>query len=286
MIFDMDNRGYVYWGEQRGRGIYLKASPIDVSQHIRQFLFDEVACAIMTSATLTVDGSFGYFRSRVGIQFAEEIRLESHFDYRNQSRLYVPTDLPDPNANGFLESAVEEMIRLLQLTGGRAFLLFTSLKNMDRAYELLNVRINYPLLLQGTSSRRDLLERFRENEESVLLASASFWQGIDVRGPGLSLVVIDKLPFAVPDDPLVSARINTIREEGGNPFAQYQIPAAALSLKQGLGRLIRSAADRGIMAVLDSRLLRRRYGSIFIRSLHGSPVVTNYEQLDSWWKAG
>lgn len=284
MIFDCNRSDYVYWGEKRGKSTFLKASPINIAGHIKNGLLEEKQCVVLTSATLTVEDGFDFLRNRLGIAEAQELKLDSHFDYKKQTRLYVPTHLPDPNQAGFMEMAIEEMVNLLNLTKGRAFLLFTSLRNMETAYELLKDRVPYKLLLQGTGSRQSLLDEFRKDEHSVLLASASFWQGVDVKGEGLSLVVIDKLPFAVPDDPLLSARIKQIQDEGGNAFKDLQIPSAALSLKQGLGRLIRGAEDQGIMAVLDGRLVKKYYGKIFIRSLHGSPLVNNYQQLASWWK--
>ena len=282
LILSGEDNAYVYWGERRGRGIFLRASPIDVAPYLREFLFDNLQTTVLTSATLAVERSFDFIRSRLGIEAAEQLQLPSHFDFKRLTRLYIPKQLPDPNSEGYLESAVDEIVRILDLTRGRAFVLFTSLRNMERAHELLTGRISFPLLLQGAGSRRDLLERFRAEEGAVLLASASFWQGIDVRGPDLSCVIIDKLPFAVPDDPIVQARIERIRTEGGEPFWQYQVPSAALALKQGLGRLVRSSSDRGIMAVLDSRLLNRRYGRIFLNSLHGSPLVTDFNVLKRW----
>jgi ATP-dependent DNA helicase DinG len=284
-LFDMESHNHVYWGERRGKGTYLKASPIDVSSSIREKLMMEKESIILTSATLAVDNSYEYLRERIGIEEAEEVRLESHFDYKKQTRLYVPTHLPVPNDPQFIDEAVVELEKLLAVTKGRAFLLFTSLRNMEKAHHLLQQRVAYPLLLQGTDSRQNIMKKFREMEGSVLFASASFWQGVDVRGPDLSLVVIDKLPFAVPDDPLMAARLNMIKEEGGNPFKSLQIPSAAISLKQGLGRLIRSSDDYGIMAVLDSRLIQKYYGKIFLRSLHNSPVVTNIEAVKQWWQS-
>ncbi len=284
MLLEGSDPSYVFWGERRGRGVFLRASPVDVSPYLRGYLFDNLETAVLTSATLAVGGNFDFLRSRLGIDSAEELVLPSHFDFKRLTRLYVPNDLPDPNDAGFLEAAAEEMVRILELTKGRAFLLFTSLRNMERAHGLLEGRVPFPLLLQGTSSRRELIEQFRQKEGSVLLASASFWQGVDVRGPDLSCVVVDKLPFAVPDDPIVGSRIARIKADGGDPFWQYQVPSAALALKQGLGRLVRSSSDRGIMAVLDSRLLRRRYGRLILGSLHGSPMVTQFEELKHWWK--
>jgi ATP-dependent DNA helicase DinG len=266
-LIESEEKGYVYWYERRGRGVFLAATPIDVSQILRERLFDQFDTVILTSATLAVGGRFDYLKQRLGIQPAQEIALPQEFDYREQALLYIPRDMPDVRHPSFSASAAEEIRRLLEISQGRAFCLFTSYAQMKDVFERVSGRVGFPLLLQGTAPRSILLDRFRSTPNAVLFATASFWQGVDVPGAQLSCVIIDKLPFAVPSDPIVAARVRALQEDGRNAFAEYQVPEAVLALKQGFGRLIRSKTDRGILAILDNRIRRMHYGRIFLESL-------------------
>jgi ATP-dependent DNA helicase DinG len=273
---------HVYFVETRGRSVLLKATPIDVSATLQELLFDRLRAAVLTSATLAVDGGFEYLKTRLGLAPSEELLLASPFDFKQQAMLYVPRRMPEPQSPAFVERAAEEVIRLLELSRGRAFVLFTSYANMNAVGERIAGRVEFPLLIQGEAPKAVLLDAFRQTPGAVLLATASFWQGVDVVGEQLSCVIVDKLPFASPSDPVVAARIDRIRNRGGNPFADYQVPVAVLMLKQGLGRLIRSAADRGILAVLDSRLIERAYGRRFLDSLPPAALVHNIEALEGF----
>jgi ATP-dependent DNA helicase DinG len=273
-VLEADDDSHVFFVETRGRGVHLKATPIDVSARLRESLFESVRAAVLTSATLAVDGSFAYLRSRLGIGAdAAELLLASPFRFEEQALLYVPLGMPEPRSPGFVERAAEEVIALLEESQGRAFVLFTSYANMNAVAEHIAGAIEYPLLVQGEAPKAALLETFRRTKNAVLLATASFWQGVDVVGDQLSCVIIDKLPFASPSDPVVAARIDHLKNLGENAFADYQVPVAILSLKQGLGRLIRSASDRGILAVLDSRLVEKAYGRRFLKSLPPARLV-------------
>jgi ATP-dependent DNA helicase DinG len=272
-VLEAEDDGHVYFVETRGRGVFLKATPIDVSERLQELLFSQVKAAVLTSATLAVDGGFDYLRSRLGLAEAEELLLHSPFDFREQAILYVPRRMPEPQSPTFVDRAAEEVVGLLELSKGRAFVLFTSYANMNAVAERVAGRVEYPLLIQGEAPKAQLLETFRTTPGAVLFATASFWQGVDVVGEQLSCVIIDKLPFASPGDPVVAARIERLRNEGGNPFGEYQVPVAVLTLKQGLGRLIRSASDRGILAVLDSRLVEKSYGRRFLDSLPPARLV-------------
>ncbi|HYP13430.1 MAG TPA: ATP-dependent DNA helicase, partial [Bryobacteraceae bacterium] len=245
-------KNFVYWVERRGRGVFLQATPIDVSSLLERRLFDSADSVILTSATLAVAGSFEFTQRRLGARHARTLVVESPFDYQEQALLYVPQHLPDPRAPGFAQAAAQEIIKLLRITEGRAFVLFTSYQQMRMVYDIVSFTIPYPTLLQGTSPRNVLLDEFRSTPNCVLFATSSFWQGVDVQGEQLSCVVIDKLPFAVPNDPIVEARIQALRLDGREPFSEYQIPEAAIALKQGFGRLIRSRADRGLLSILDN----------------------------------
>lgn len=266
-LLESEEKGYVYWFERRGKGTFLVATPIDVSEIMRERLFDQFDTVALTSATLAVGGRFDYAKRRLGISAAQEKVLPQEFDYANQALLYIPKTLPDVRDARFTEKAAEEIAKILEMTRGRAFCLFTSYAQMRQIHERLAGTIPYPLLLQGTAPRTALLERFRTTPGAVLLATASFWQGVDVPGSQLSCVIIDKLPFAVPSDPIVAARVKALQEDGQNAFAEYQVPKAVLSLKQGFGRLIRSRTDRGVLAILDNRIERMQYGRIFMESL-------------------
>ena len=272
-VLEAAEDSHVYFVESRGRGVSLKATPIDVSPMLRELLFDRVRAAVLTSATLAVDGGFEYLKARLGIEATDELLLPSPFDFAEQALLYVPRGMPDPKAPAFVERAALEIQAILEESRGRAFVLFTSYANMNAVAERVAGEIPYPLLIQGEAPKAMLLDTFRSTPGAVLFATASFWQGVDVVGEQLSCVIIDKLPFASPGDPVVSARIDRLRNRGGNPFGEYQVPVAILTLKQGLGRLIRSASDRGILAVLDSRLVEKAYGRRFLESLPAARLV-------------
>ena len=269
----------VYWIERRGRGIFLQATPIDVSAMLREALFDKIPAIVMTSATLAVGGKFDFLERRLGLTLNRSLVVEGSFDYQKQALLYVPQDLPDPRTPAFPRAAAEEILELLKLSQGRAFVLFTSYQQMTHVRELVDYRLDYPTLIQGSKPRNVLLEEFRATPNCVLFATSSFWQGVDVQGDQLSCVIIDKLPFAVPSDPVVDARIRALRETGGNPFFDYQIPQAAIALKQGFGRLIRAKTDRGVLALLDHRITKQRYGQVFFDSLPDYGFTMNREDV-------
>jgi ATP-dependent DNA helicase DinG len=271
----------------RGRqNVFLQATPIDVGPILREHLWSKLECAVLTSATLAVGGGFEYIRQRLGLEHARESILPSHFDYESQALLYVPPDLPDARTPQFTAKAAERIRKLLEITRGRAFVLFTSYAQMNDIYQRLLGEVEFPLLRQGDAPKSALLEEFRLTPNAVLFATSSFWQGVDVQGEQLSCVIIDRLPFAVPSDPVVAARVKAIDADGGNAFFQYQVPAAVITLKQGFGRLIRSLHDRGLLVLLDNRILKKQYGRVFIESLPKYKRTTDMRVVEEFFGVG
>jgi len=294
-ILESNQRNTVFWIERRGerrgfrgggggqQNVFLQATPINVADILRTTLFENLSSTVLTSATLAVGGGFDYIRARLGVQHARELIVPSHFEYPSQALLYVPPDMPDPRDPQFLESAAQRVRRLLEITRGRAFCLFTSYALMNQLYERLLGEIEFPMLLQGSAPKNALLEEFRMTPNCVLFATSSFWQGVDVQGEQLSCVIIDRLPFAVPNDPVVAARIKAIDEAGGNAFFEYQVPSAVIALKQGFGRLIRSLHDRGLLCLLDNRILKKQYGRIFLDSLPKYSRTTDLVKVEQFF---
>jgi ATP-dependent DNA helicase DinG len=287
-VLEQEDRNTVFWIERRRIGreklhVSLQATPIDVGPVLREALWSKLETAVLTSATLAVGGGFDYIRSRLGVEYARDVILPSHFDYQNQALFYVPPDLPDPRTPQFGVKAAERIRRLLEITHGRAFVLFTSYAQMRNIYQRLLGEVEFPMLLQGDAPKSALLEEFRATPNCVLFATSSFWQGVDVQGEQLSCVIIDRLPFAVPSDPVVAARVKAIDSGGGNAFFEYQVPAAVITLKQGFGRLIRSLHDRGLLALLDNRILKKQYGRVFVESLPNYRRTTDLQVVEQWF---
>jgi len=303
---ESDDRNTVFWIERRGgrgransqrrrdaektkdsfqgrQNVFLQATPIDVGPILRECLWSKLECAVLTSATLAVGGGFEYIRQRLGLEHARESVLPSHFDYENQALFYVPPDLPDARTPQFTALAAERIRKLLEITRGRAFVLFTSYAQMNDIYQRLLGELEFPMLRQGDAPKSTLLEEFRLTPNSVLFATSSFWQGVDVQGKQLSCVIIDRLPFAVPSDPVVAARVKAIDADGGNAFFQYQVPAAVITLKQGFGRLIRSLHDRGLLVLLDNRILKKQYGRVFVESLPNYRKTTEMRVVEEFF---
>lgn len=277
----------VAWGQRAERGASIGASPIDVADLLRTQLFERVPAVVLTSATLSTANNFDYVKQRLGISTdgAEELLLASPFDYPSQAALYLASDLPDPREPAFDEAAFAEIERLVSLTGGGAFVLCTSLRRMRSFASMARASLALPILVQNEMPKATILERFRASHDSVLFATASFWEGVDVPGRALRLVVIEKLPFDVPSDPLVAARCERLREKGQSPFSKYLLPSAAISLKQGFGRLIRTSSDRGIVAVLDSRIVTKPYGRVLLASLPDASRCHSFEEVAAFARA-
>jgi len=295
-LLESSSGNMVYWLERRvsgglrgtGRTVFLQATPIDVSSLLDEQLFQNFPTVVLTSATLTVQGGFEHFRRRLGLGpdsgSARELVVPSHFQYDKQALLYLPPEMPDPRAPDFQTAAAECIRRVLGITKGRAFCLFTSYAQMRDLYERLLPVLDFPILLHGSAPRNVLLEQFRETPNAVLFGTASFWQGVDVQGEALSCVIIDRLPFAVPNDPVVAARMRAIEEAGGKPFFEYQVPAAVITLKQGFGRLIRSLEDRGVLVLLDPRIRQKQYGRAFLESLPPYRVTTSITDVELFFE--
>jgi ATP-dependent DNA helicase DinG len=302
---ESDDRNTVFWIERRGgrvnspprardaekskdgsrtrQNVFLQATPIDVGPILRECLWSKLECAVLTSATLAVGGGFEYIRKRLGFEHARESVLPSHFDYEHQALFYVPPDFPDARTPQFGAKAAERIRKILELTRGRAFVLFTSYAQMNDIYQRLLGELEFPMLRQGNAPKSALLDEFRLTPNAVLFATSSFWQGVDVQGEQLSCVIIDRLPFAVPSDPVVAARVKAIDAEGGNAFFQYQVPSAVITLKQGFGRLIRSLHDRGLLVLLDNRILKKQYGRTFIDSLPNYRKTTEMRVVEEFF---
>ena len=282
-LLEASNPSFVYFLETRNRGVFLRAAPIDVSSIIREQLLDRMRATILTSATLTVAGSFEYVKRRLGADDANQMRVPSEFDVTEQAILYLPKHMPAPKSPEYGEAVAREVLDLLLRTEGRAFVLFTSYAMLRSVRDRVELDLPYPLIVQGTAPRSALLAQFRATPNAVLFATSSFWQGVDVVGEQLSCVIIDKLPFASPGDPITAARIEAITVEGGDAFQEYQVPLAILAMLQGLGRLIRHRSDRGVLAVLDPRLRTMSYGRRFLDSFPPAPVTQNPEAVSRFF---
>lgn len=281
MITEDRETSSVCWYERREKTLQLSSSPIDIGEQMNEHFYSQVKSAIFTSATLTTGGSFKYFLDRLGLPAdIRTLAIDTPFDYHKQTLLFIPPgDFPLPADQNFQDRLQEQLFKIVMAASGRSLLLFTSVNTMKKCHEYLVDRLPFPVFLQGEASRIALLDNFRQQTHSVLLAVASFWEGIDVPGESLSCVIIDKLPFEVPSDPVIMARIEKIKEGGGNPFFDFQVPRAILTLRQGVGRLMRSSTDRGVLAIMDVRLFTKQYGRVFLKSLPPSPVVRDIQKV-------
>lgn len=275
---------YVHWYETYRTGFSLNMTPMTVAKPFQRAMEAMTSSWVFTSATLAVGGDFSHFRAQVGLENASELQVDSPFDYRHNALLYIPENLPEPQDRAYTASIVDMIKPVLLASGGRAFLLFTSYRAMHEAARLLDGQLDYPVLVQGQMPKRELIEAFQSVGNAVLLGTSSFWEGVDVRGDALSLVMIDKLPFGSPGDPVMSARIDHMKQAGGNPFFEYQLPQAAIALKQGVGRLIRDVTDRGVLVLCDPRIRSRPYGELFITSLPPMPITRDLSEVADFFR--
>ena len=266
------------WVDATPNGLLLQFTPFEIAERLREYVESRPCAWVFTSATLAIGDDFSHFAARIGLPEARTVRIDSPFDYRRQARIFLPPHMPPPQDPAFAAKFIEACAPLLEASGGRAFLLYTSYRGLAEGVRALQARFPnppFPVLVQGEAPREALLNRFREMGTAVLLATGSFWEGVDVKGEALSIVAIDKLPFASPDDPLLKARLTGIRRRGGNPFFEYQLPQAVLALKQGVGRLIRDFDDFGVIVIGDPRVKTKAYGQVFLEALPPSPVITD-----------
>ncbi len=283
LLLEMPAGEYVFWFETRRRAFRLNLTPLDIAPGFSKSLETLPDTWVFTSATLAVSSSFSHFAGRLGLEDASTLQLDSPFNYQKNALVYLPPEMPAPAESGYTRAVVDTARDVLEASQGRAFLLFTSHAALQEAAALLEDSVNYPLLVQGTAPRSDLLEQFRELGNAVLLGTSSFWEGVDVRGSALSCVIIDKLPFASPGDPVLQARIDAMRAQGKNPFIEYQLPQAVLTLKQGVGRLIRDIDDRGVLVLCDPRLRSKSYGRVFLNSLPDMPVTRSIDAVHEFY---
>ena len=273
----------VQWYETYTRSFTLTSTPLEIAEPFRKQL-DSYPCAwILTSATLAVGQNFEHFTKRIGLDNPKTLLLDSPFDYWHNALLYAPPNMPEPQQHDFVARMVEESIPVINACKGRTFMLFTSYRALNQAAELLKTEIEYPILVQGDTSQAEMIQRFKDHGNAVLLGTSTFWEGVDVRGDALRCVIIDKFPFASPGDPVLEARIKSIREQGGNPFGDYQLPQAVIAMKQGVGRLIRDEKDKGVLMICDPRLRTKSYGRVFLESLPRVPRTTKREVTERFF---
>jgi ATP-dependent DNA helicase DinG len=283
LLLEHSSTDYIHWFETFRTSFRLNLTPLNVAPYFRSCVDSLSSAWVFTSATLAVGDGFEHFSGQLGLDDAHMLKLDSPFDYRRNTLLYMPEDMPAPNDRFYVDAVVACARDILQASKGRAFMLFTSHAALQSAARQLQDTLPYPLLVQGTAPRRELLERFRELGNAVLLGTSSFWEGVDVRGAALSCVIIDKLPFGSPGEPVLQARIEAMREQGENPFMQYQLPRAVINLKQGVGRLIRDKNDRGVLVLCDPRLRSKAYGKIFLKSLPEMPQTSSTDTVEEFF---
>jgi len=269
----------IRWVEIRGHHLYLNQTPVNISETFQQRLSEYNATSVFTSASLAINNDFNHFNRQLGLEECQTQVWNSPFDYKTQTCLYIPVDLPEPNQQNFFDAFIERTLKLLSYSDGHAFVLFTSHKALAKSADILSTTIDYPIFIQGQAPRSELLNQFRQTKHAVLLGTNSFWEGVDVKGDALSLVIIDKLPFASPDDPVLQARLNYFSKQGGNPFMDYQVPQAAVALKQGVGRLIRDVNDRGVCTIFDKRIVNKAYGKRILNALPPMPITHDIEDV-------
>ena len=284
LIMDEKDGKWIRWYEIHRKTFTLSLTPLDIASEFRQFMQQHQAAWIFTSATLSIANGFDYFANNLGLSQAASESWGSPFDYPNQSLFYHPKGLPQPNDPNFIPLIIEFVLPVLKASQGRAFFLFTSHRALNQAAEILSKELKYPLLIQGSRPKALLLEQFKEEGNAVLLGTSSFWEGVDVRGEALSCVIIDKLPFASPGDPVLKARLDAMTQQGKNPFFEYQLPTAVIALRQGIGRLIRDVTDRGVLMICDPRLLKRSYGQLFLDSVPPMSRTRNIEDVEAFFQ--